>query len=170
MTTRKEITAIAHARRREVLSLLLDRGVMKQTEIAEAMGLTAKQVNDLTKSMRAEGLVDNSGLLGLTAKGLMVAVGAMDLRPTEAKNASSRHIRPLVVARMMQLWDDGFMISEIAEALESSSRRIADALKRELGVKTLPVRSPGSFASAKVYVGEGRSARVQYRRRKPAPT
>lgn len=123
-----------------MLGLLLDRGVMRQTEIAEAMGLNPNQVNDLTRSMRAEGLVDRSGLLGLTAKGLMVAMGHMDLRPQEDPVRTSRYVRPLVVARMMQLWDDGYDASEIARVLRVPRDRVVSALRRELGVVALPDR------------------------------
>lgn len=134
------------ARIRLFLSLLLDRGVMRATELI-ALGHTQNQVFAALREMRDLGLVSvRTPWWSLTARGLMVALDPDEMPKPQPKVSEARVFLSVDLftdedlKTCLKLWEDGLTLPEIGKAVRRSADTISRKLKAHLGVDKLPNR------------------------------
>lgn len=128
------------------LGLLLDRGVMRAVELQD-LGHTQNQTFMALRAMRDLGLISaRVTWWGLTAKGLMVAMGLMPM-PKPAPKASEARVFVSVdlfdeedLELCLRLFEDGLTLPEIGKAVGRAAETVSNKLKEHMGVKVLPNR------------------------------
>lgn len=137
---------MADARRRAIMAALLDLGPMRARQIGDVVGLTSEQVHRHIEWGRRAGVLDQHNIVGLTARGIAVAFGAMSMPKAAKRYDRASEVRPSELTEaevkwVLDLYDADVAVEQIARTIHRTRAKVAEAIRAATGKDKLRWRS-----------------------------